>query len=93
MGTTLVAMPETTVDEYHGFVFFQHYVRRSGQLPVVDTVAQSLGEQELPDQNLRFGVPAPDRCHASASLFGCHHICHVTAILSVNKLSGCLFPF
>lgn len=73
---TLMSMPETTVDEHNSFVILQHNVRRAGQFAVVDTIAQSSGEKELPHNHLRFCILSLDCRHATATLLRCHHICH-----------------
>lgn len=71
-----MTMPEATVDENNRLVFLQHNVRRSGQFTVVDTIAQTSGEEILPHNQFRLSILSLDSRHATAALLRCHHICH-----------------
>ena len=73
---TLMSMPETTVDKHNCLVSLKHYVGRTGQFSIVDTIAQSSGEKILPNNHLRFGILSLYSRHATASLRWCHNIRH-----------------
>lgn len=64
-----MAMPEAAVNENHSTVFRQHDIRFSRQAFDVQTVAETLGEQGLADDQFRFCVLAPDAGHHPAADF------------------------
>ena len=65
-------MPEASVDEDARTVFAHYDIRPSGQTWMVQPVAETTAEQELPDRNLRLGVFSPYRSHAAVALFLSH---------------------
>lgn len=71
-----MSVPEAAVDKNDGLIFLQDNVRRAGQLPNVDTIAQTPGEQILPDNHLRLGIFPFHRRHAAATLLRRHHVSH-----------------
>ena len=58
-----MSVPEAAVDEYNGFVFWQHDIRRSRQVPAVQAETESVPVQQGADQKFRLGVPAADAGH------------------------------
>ena len=81
---TLVAVPETAVDEDDGAVLAQHYVGGAGQALDVYAVAVAVGMQVAAHNHLGLGVLALDARHALVSLFFCHSVRHVAKILFSN---------
>ena len=54
--TSLMAMPEATVNKDNSPVFFQDYIRRPRQLPAVHAIPQPPGEKILPHNHLRLSI-------------------------------------
>ena len=75
---TLVAVPETAVDEDDGAVFAQHYVGGAGQALDIYAVAVAVGVQVTSHNQFWFCVLALDARHALVPLFFCHSVCHDT---------------
>lgn len=73
----LVPMKEAPVDEDRRSVLRKHNVRASGKLPDVQSIPESLGEQESPDQQLRLGIHSPDSRHVSAASLRGVNISHL----------------
>lgn len=71
-----MAMPETAVYKDDGFVFGQHNVGMAGQLFIMQSVTVALCMEELPHQQLGFGVGAAYLRHVVASCFLIMHIGH-----------------
>lgn len=67
-------MPYPFINEYACHIFLQNNIRRSRQLPTIDTIAQLVREKILPYNHLRLSILSCDGCHISASLFRSHHI-------------------
>lgn len=64
-----MAVPEATVYEDDGPVLAEDEVGMTGQTWMIESVAKATAEQELPDQQLWFGVLALYRRHAAMPLF------------------------
>lgn len=93
MAASLMAVPETAVDENDCPVFLEDNVGRSRQLPVVDAIAQTTGEKILPDDHLRLRILSLDGRHAAASLLRCHNVCHVSVCLLLIHTVFSLFIY
>ena len=64
-----MAVPEASVYEDDGPVLAEDEVGMPGQTRMIEPVAKTTAEQELPDQQLWFGVLAPYCRHATVPLF------------------------
>lgn len=71
-----VSVPETSVDENDGSVFWQNDIRFGGKCFVVKSVAESVDKQKFSDQKFRFGVLASDLAHVVASCCFSEFVCH-----------------
>lgn len=69
ISATFMAVPEASVYEDDGPVLAEDEVGMPGQTRMIEPVAKATAEQELPDQQLWFGVLAPYRRHAAMPLF------------------------
>lgn len=69
ISATFMTVPEATVYEDDGPVLAEDEVGMTGQTRMIEPVAKAMAEQELPDHQLRFGVLAPYRRHATVPLF------------------------
>jgi len=65
--TTVMAMPEATVNEDDCIIHGQHNVRSSGKFFDIDQVAEPAGEQLFPEEQLGFCIFASDTGHHPAS--------------------------
>jgi hypothetical protein len=61
-------MPKASVNENHGAVSLQHYVRASGQCPIVKPVPEAIGVKELAHQQFWTCVLRPNRLHVLTAL-------------------------
>jgi hypothetical protein len=64
---TVMAVPETAVDEDHGFAASEDQVGFAGELRVVEPITPTERVQSPSDEQLRLCVSAPDRCHVAAA--------------------------
>ena len=75
-----MSMPEASVDENDGLVFFEDNVGRTGQFLYIETVSESFGEQEFAHKEFRLCILAPYALHAFAPLLGIHSVCHIVKV-------------
>ena len=61
----LMTMPETSVNENYDAVSGKDEIRRTGQPPVVQPIAQPLTVEKAPNQHLRTGILAANSGHHS----------------------------
>ena len=69
ISATIMAVPEASVYEDDGPVLAEDEVGMTWQTWMIEPIAKATAEQELPDQQLWFGVLAPYRRHATVPLF------------------------
>lgn len=71
-GLAIMEMPEAAVDENDLVAAREHQVRTAGKFPAgrvpMEPVSVTLGVQDFANQELRFGVLAPDLGHVPAAL-------------------------
>jgi len=80
--TTLMPMPVAPMYEKHYAMAWKNKIWRTGQLPVVQAIAQALAMQEAPDQEFRPRVLAANPRHHSRPDFGrddVHHGSHYSS--------------
>ncbi len=66
----IMAVPETSVDEYYGAVFGKHQIRLAGQVFDIEPVAIAKREERLPDGDFGLCVFGFDRPHHRRAFFG-----------------------
>ena len=76
-GASLMPMPKAPIDEDARAQSRQGYVGRARQGLGVYAVAKAVLEKKMAHNHLWSGVARLDHAHASASLFGCHLVCHM----------------
>ncbi|MCS3729344.1 hypothetical protein FHR88_004401 [Bradyrhizobium betae] len=64
---TTMAVPEATVDEYHGAMLGKHQVRPSRQTIVVQNITKAPCMKTSPDNQFWLRILAPDAGHHPAS--------------------------
>jgi hypothetical protein len=67
-------MPETALDKNDGPLTRQHYVRRPGQLSVVQSEAQATRVESTSERYFRARVFAPDACHHAGTGGGINNV-------------------
>ena len=80
-----MSMPETTVNEYDGFVFGQNNIGFARQFFVIEFVTKTICEKKFPNQKFWLGVLAFDLAHVVTSGLFVVNITHAT---KVNKAVG-----
>ena len=76
----LMSMPEASVDENGGPVFFEDNVGRTGKFLYIETVSESFGEQKFANKEFGLCILAPYSLHALAPLLGIHSVCHIVKV-------------
>jgi len=69
-------MPKTTMNKDDHFIFWQHYIRLSGQFPDVKAEPEAFAVQQAPHEDFRLRVSPPDAGHHPASGCGIHYVRH-----------------
>lgn len=72
--TTLVPMPEASVDKDDRFVFAQHYVGLAGKFPSVNTETKTKAMQQRADAHLGIRIFSANATHIPRAAFFCNPI-------------------
>ncbi|GAO00790.1 hypothetical protein Gxy13693_063_004 [Komagataeibacter xylinus NBRC 13693] len=65
-----MAMPEAAMDENYGPVFWKYQIRRTRQLSIMQSEAETKGMQAFSQDHFRLRVFPADTSHHPAPLFG-----------------------
>lgn len=68
VSATIMPMPETAMDEYHGPVLREHDVRGARKFPDMESIPESSGEKNGAESPLRPSVLSSDARHHAAAL-------------------------
>jgi hypothetical protein len=71
-----MAMPETAVNKYNRFIFWENKVWLARQHFIMKFIPESIAKQEFSDHDFRLCVPAPDHGHIITSGFPVVNVCH-----------------
>lgn len=88
ISTSPMTMPKTSVYHYGNTIFWQHYIRPSWQLPILQSEPGSTCMQLFPNQKFRFSVLASDTRHAVMPLLDIKFASH-DYLLSSTAFFSC----
>ena len=69
-------MPETAVDKYNSFIFWENKVGLARQYFIIKFISKPVPKKEFSDNDFRFCVLAPDHGHIITSGFLVVNVCH-----------------